>query len=191
MSSFSSASKTIHVSPSSSSREHPCDSSVGVILSQSGCLTYDQGQMMGTELGLMEMTEVEYTHLQHLIQSHVEAHTAPPDVSDVRSAAVMVKDTTVISPLASTQAIDLSTSTEEHCLVMTGENTPASYGEVPGFVLARVRGENSLTESPANSSTSSQKRSRSAARVCLEKRFNTMSADSPRQQDIQSAVLSK
>ncbi|XP_067448833.1 transcription factor-like 5 protein isoform X1 [Thunnus thynnus] len=190
MSSFSSACKTIHVPPSTSSREHPYDSA-GVILSQGGCLTYDQGQMMGTELGLMGMTEVEYTHLQHLIQAQMEAQ-APPDSPDVRSypAAVMAKDATAISPVPTTQAIDLSTSTEEHCLVMPGEKTPTSYGEVPGFVLARIRGENSLTDSPTNSSTSSQKRSRSAARVCLEKRFNSMSADTPRQQDIQSAVLS-
>lgn len=192
MSSFSSACKTIHVSTSPSSREHPCDS-VGVILSQGGCLTYDQGQIMGPELSLMEMTEVEYTHLQHLIQAQMEAQAAPPDGPDVRShpAAMTAKDTAVMSPFPTTQAIDLSTSTEEHCLVMPGESTPASYGEVPGFVLARIRGENGPTESPTNSSTPSQKRSRSAARVCLEKRFNTMCADTPRQQDIQSAVLSK
>ncbi|XP_070767303.1 transcription factor-like 5 protein [Enoplosus armatus] len=194
MSFFSSACKTIHASPSPSFREHTCDS-VGVILSQGGCLTHDQGQMLGTELGLMEMSEGEYTHLQHLIQAHMEAQAAPPDGPDARShpATVMGKDgtgSTVISPLTTTQAIDLSTSTDEHCLVMPGEKTPASYGEVPGFVLARVRDGVSPTESRANSSTSSQKRSRSAARVCLEKRFNTMSADTPRQQDIQSAVLS-
>ncbi|XP_074499900.1 uncharacterized protein LOC141772617 [Sebastes fasciatus] len=190
MSSFPQACRTLHVSPSS--REHACEP-VGMILSQGGCLTHDHGQMLGPELGLMEMSEVEYTHLQHLIQAHMEAHIAPPDVPDARSATLTAKDGTgsvVISPFTTTQAIDLSTSTEEHCLVMPGEKTPASYGEVPGFVLARVRGADSPTEPRANSSTSSQNRSRSAARVCLEKRFNTLSADTPRQQDIQSAVLS-
>ena len=152
--------------------------------------------MMGTELGLMEMSEVEYTHLQHLFQAHMEAQAAPPDGSDARShaAAVIVKDatgSTVMSPVTTTQAIDLSTSTDEHSLVMPGEKTPASYGEVPGFVLARVRGEDSPTGPHAKSITPSQQRARSAARVCLEKRFNTMSADTPRQPDIQSAVLSK
>ncbi|XP_029291314.1 LOW QUALITY PROTEIN: transcription factor-like 5 protein [Cottoperca gobio] len=190
MSSIPSACNTLQVSPSS--REHTCDP-VGLILSQSGCLTHDHGPMLGPELGLMEMSEVEYTHLQHLIQTHVEAHIAPPDLLDARShpsPTEMVKDateSTVLSPYMTSQAIDLSTSTDEHCQVMPGEKTPASYGDVPGFVLARVRGEDSPT---ANSSTSSQKRSRSAARVCLENRFNTMSADTPRQQDIQSAVLS-
>ncbi|XP_038578079.1 transcription factor-like 5 protein [Micropterus salmoides] len=192
MSSFSSVCKTIHASPSPSFREHTCDS-VGVIFSQGGCLTQDQGQMLGSELGLMEMSEVEYTHLQYLIQAHMEAQAAPPDGPDARSypATVMGKDTTgsiEISPISSTQAIDLSTSTDG--LVMPGEKTPASYGEVPSFVLARVRGEDSPTEPRTNSSTSLQMRSKSAARVCLEKRFNTMSADTPRQQDIQSAVLS-
>ncbi|XP_035511945.1 transcription factor-like 5 protein [Morone saxatilis] len=188
MSSLSSACKTIHVSPSF--KEHTCEC-VGVIFSQGACSAQEQGQMLGTELGMMEMSEVEYTHLQHLIQAQMEA--APPDGPDARShpATVMVKDgSTMISPFATTQAIDLSTSTDEHCLVMPGEKTPASYGEVPGFVLARVRGEDSPTESRTNSSVSSQKRSRSAARVCLEKRFSTMPTDTPRQQDIQSAVLS-
>lgn len=164
-------------------------------------MTHDQGQMLGVDLGLMEISEVEYTHLQHLIQAHMEAQTAPPDGPDARShpATVMVKDataSTVVSPFTTTQAIDLSTTTDEHCLEMPGEKTPASYAEVPGFVLARVGGEDSPTEprasgSSSSSSTSSQKRSRSAARVCLEKRFNTMVADTPRQQDIQSAILSK
>ncbi|XP_034393858.1 transcription factor-like 5 protein [Cyclopterus lumpus] len=179
MSSFPSACTTLHVSPSS--REHTCDPG-GVILSQGACLTIDHGQILGPELGLMEMSEVEYTHLQHLIQVHMEAHAAPPDVPDGRSHPD--------SPVMPTQAIDLSTSTDEHYLVMPGEKTPASHGEVPGFVLARVRGQDSPTELRADCSTSSQMRSRSSARVCLEKRFNSLSADTPRPQDIQSAVLS-
>ncbi|XP_070825678.1 transcription factor-like 5 protein [Chaetodon trifascialis] len=189
MSSFSSACKTIHVSPSASFREHTGESA-GVILSQGGCLTHDQGNMIKTELGLMEISEVEYTQLQHLIQAHMEAQAATPDGPDARShPATVATGSTVISPFTTTQAIDLSTSADEHCVVMPGEKTPASYGEVPGFVLARVRGEESPNESLTNSSTSSQKRSRSTARVCLEKRFNTVSADIPRQQDIHSAVF--
>lgn len=184
MSSFSLACKTIHVSPSPSFRDHTCDSA-GVILSQSGCLTHEQGQMSGTELTLMEMSEVEYSHLQHLIQAHVETQAAPSHGPNASSHPA------TMSPFTTTQAIDLSTSTDEQCLVMPEEKTPASYGEVPGFVLAKVSGEDSPTEPLGKSSTSSHKRSRSAARVCLEKRFNSMSADTPRQQDIQSAVLSK
>ncbi|XP_075955904.1 uncharacterized protein LOC142958356 [Anarhichas minor] len=189
MSSFPSACTTFHVSPSS--REHTCDLG-GVILNHGGCVTIDHGQMLGPELGLVEMSEVEYTHLQHLIQAQMEVHVAPPELPAARShpATVMVKDATVTSPIVTTQAIDLSTSMDEHHQVMPGEKTPASHGEVPGFVLARVRGEDSPTELRANSSTYSQTRSRSAARVCLEKRFNALSANTTKQQDIQSAVLS-
>ncbi|XP_068996683.1 transcription factor-like 5 protein [Embiotoca jacksoni] len=193
MSSFSSTYKTVNVS--ASSREQAVESG-GLILSQSGCSTHDQGQMLGTEFGLMEMTEVEYSHLQHFFQAHMETQAGPPDGPDARShpATVMLKDTTGstgISPFTSTQAIDLSTSSDDHCLVMPGEKTPVSYGEVPGFVLARIRGEESAIDPPAGGVRShSQKRSRSAARVCLEKRFNTMSADITTQPDFQSAVFS-
>lgn len=168
------------MSPSPSSGDHTCDSA-GVILSQGGGLTHEQG----IELTLMEMSEVEYSHLQHLIQAQVETQAAPSHGPNASSHPTM------ISPFTTTQAIDLSTSTDEQCLVMPGEKTPANYGEVPGFVLAKFSGEDSPTEPRGKSSTSSDKRSRSAARVCLEKRFNSMSADTPRQQDIQSAVLSK
>uniref|UniRef100_UPI0037E70AEA transcription factor-like 5 protein n=1 Tax=Semicossyphus pulcher TaxID=241346 RepID=UPI0037E70AEA len=190
MSCLSSSFKTSHVSPSV--RELTCDSA-GV--SQCGCLTHDQGQMLGPGLSLMEMSEVEYSHFQHLIQSEMEIQAVPPGEPEARSspATVILQDangSTVTSPFTTTQAIDLSTSTDEHSLIMPGEKTPASYGEIPGFVLARVRGVDGPSEPRPNTSKCSQKRSRSAARVCLETRFNTMSADTPRQQDIQSAVLS-
>lgn len=149
--------------------------------------------MSGAEPALMEMSDVEYSHLQHLIQTHVEAQAAPSGVSNARST-MMDKEAsgnTMISSITTFQAIDLSTSTDEQHLEMPGERTPASYGEVPGFVLARVSGEDSPTSPHAKTSTSSHKRSSTAARVCLEKRFNTISADTTRQQDIHSAVLSK
>lgn len=141
----------------------------------------------------MEMSEVEYSHLQHLVQPPVEAQVVSSGVSDTRSA-LLDKDAlgnTMISSITARQAIDLSASTDEQYEGMPGERTPASYGDVPGFVLARVSREDSLTSPHAKSSASSQGRPRSAARVCLEKRFNTISADNTRQQDIHSAVLSK
>ncbi|XP_072224084.1 uncharacterized protein [Leuresthes tenuis] len=176
MSSLSSAYKTIY--GSSSSNGHSSDS-VG----------QDQGQMLCSELGLMEMTDVECSHLQHLIQAHMEVQSGPPDGPDARPhpPAVTVKD---ITGLTSTQAIDLSTSGDDYCLVVSGEKTPVAYGDVPGFVLARIRDEESSTEPAAKIRTSSQKQSRSAARVCLEKRFDSLCADTTRPQDIHSAVLS-
>ncbi|XP_056278628.1 transcription factor-like 5 protein [Pseudoliparis swirei] len=184
MSSPPSACSTLHGSPSS--REHTCDPGRG-ILSHDACFTIDPGQILGhepglMEPGLMEMSEVEYTHLQHLIQVHMEAQTAPPDAPASRSHPA--------SSIAPAQAVDLSISTDQHCLAMPGEMTPTSHREVPGYVLARIRAAESPTELRADCSASSQMRSRSAARVCLEKRFNSLSADAPRQQDIQSAVHS-
>lgn len=117
----------------------------------------------------------------------------PPDFSS-HPDAVILKDTTG----STTQAIDLSTSMYNPNLGVPGEKTPDSYGEVPDFVLARLSGENSVTESSgscssSSSSKSSQKHpiSRQAVRVCLEQRFNAMSADTQRKQDTPSAVLTK
>lgn len=181
--------ETTHVSPSS--RE--------LMLSQVGCLPHDQGQMLGVDLGLMEMPEAEYTQLQHLIQANVEeAHAGPTEGPDARAqpAAVMVKEatgsTTAMSPFTTTQAIDLSTSTDKYGVVMPGEKTPASsYGEVPGNVLAKMRDENSPREPPACSRTAPLRRPGSSARVCLEKRFNTTSADTDTLRNKDAAVLSK
>ncbi|CAB1345880.1 unnamed protein product [Coregonus sp. 'balchen'] len=72
------ACKTIHVSPALG-QYNP--DSVEVIMSQNGCVPNDQSQIFGTELNLMEMTEGEYTHLQHIIQSHMEAQAAGPEGS--------------------------------------------------------------------------------------------------------------
>ncbi len=189
MSSSSSACKTTHASPSF--REPPSDSA-GVTLGQGGCFTHDQWQMLGTEF---EMSEAEYTHFQHFGPCGGAPCASSCYCIDARSPPTgMPKDapeSAVISTITTAQAIDLSTSTDENCQLMPGEKTPASYGDVPGFVLARVKGENSLSEPHDNRSTSPQKRARSATRVCLEKRFNTMSADTPRQQDVQSAVAGK
>ncbi|TNN40889.1 hypothetical protein EYF80_048933 [Liparis tanakae] len=177
MSSPPSACSTLDGSPSS--REHTCDPGRG-ILSQDACFTIDHGQNLGhqpglMEPGLMEMSEVEYTHLQHLIQVHMEAQTAPPDVPASRSPPA--------SSITPAQAVDLSISTDQHYLVMPGETTPASYREVPGYVLDRIRAAESPTEPRADCSASSQMRSRSAARVCLEKSFLTMVQQSAEAQE--------
>ncbi|XP_019951964.2 uncharacterized protein [Paralichthys olivaceus] len=158
--------------------------------------------MLEAELDLMEITEGEHSHLQRLIQTNMEAQTGPdaglmnrcwPDVRDHPAAVISTDVTgpTGTSPFTTTQAIDLSVATEDHCLVMSGEKTPTSNVEVPGFVLARLRGVKSPTKVPVNSRVSSQvKGHRSSARVCLEKRFTTMSADFQRQRDVQSAAVS-
>ncbi|XP_035499917.1 transcription factor-like 5 protein isoform X1 [Scophthalmus maximus] len=142
--------------------------------------------MSGAEVSLTEMTPVEYTNLQHLVQVHMGAPGGPPDGPDVRGHPAA--GSLVTSPWTSSQPIDLSTWTDEHCPVTSGEKTPGSYGDVPGFVLARIIAEESPKNDPsANSSTPSMRPFRSAAKVCLEKRFNA--TDGPRRQDIQAAIL--
>ncbi|XP_028265081.1 transcription factor-like 5 protein isoform X2 [Parambassis ranga] len=78
-----------------------------------------------------------------------------------------------------TQPIDMSFLSDDECLVMPREKTPTLFGEVPDSVLAKIRGEENQSSSPAKGTTSSQRRPLPAARVCLEKRFNTMSAVTP------------
>lgn len=179
MCSLSPASNTIHASSLSKGHNSDLDEP---FLNQGPCVTQDQDQMLDSEFGLTEMTEAEYSHFNHFIQAHIEVQA---------EACKDVTDSIEISSNASTQAIDLSLSSEDHCLVMQGEKTPVTYGEVPGFVLARIRDEESPTVQPTKGSTTSQKKAKSAARVCLEKRFNSTCADTARQQDIHSAVLSK
>lgn len=150
--------------------------------------------MLDSEFALTEM--MEYSHLNHFLQPHIEVQAGPFDGTDARPhpAAVMVKDVAgyrEISPNASTQAIDLSLPCEDHCLVMQGEKTPVTYGEVPSFVLAKIRAEESPTVLTTKGSTASQKASKPAARVCLEKRFNSTCADPARPQNGHSAVFSK
>ncbi|XP_061590828.1 transcription factor-like 5 protein [Cololabis saira] len=126
--------------------DHTSDSA-GLISHRVGCAAQELGQMLLSELGLMEMTDVDYSHFQHFIQAHVDTQTGAE--SRPHSAAVMVEDTTVISPFISTQAIDLSTTCDDHYEVMSGEQTPVSYGEVPSFVLAKVNSEGGQCEAPA------------------------------------------
>lgn len=158
-------------------------------MSQGGSLKHDGddgGHGDAGEPCLVEMSEVEYTQFQHLLQVQMGTQGATPDVPDAKSHPATVME---ISPVTTTQAIDLSTSTEEHWVVMPGEKTPVSNSEVPGYVMARIRSKYSPNEPYGSSGASAQKRSRPAARVCLEKRFNTIEA--PRQQDIQSAVFNR
>lgn len=179
MSAFSTAFKNSHTS--FSPKDHSYDS-VGAILNQSDFMPHDQGQILGSELSLMTG---KYSHLQHFFSN---THRCKP----IHQCCYLpgVKDTTIMSPLSFTQAIDLSISSDGHDVILSEEKTPPSYGEVPGFVMARIRGKDSLAEPPANVSMSSQTRAPSTVRVCLEKKFNSTSG-TPRQQDIQSSALSK
>ncbi|XP_030623662.1 transcription factor-like 5 protein [Chanos chanos] len=73
------ACKTLHVSPPSG--QYVSDQ-VSVVVSQNGCISDEQDQVVTSEFSLMEMTEVEYTHLQHIIQSHLEAQVMEQNGSE-------------------------------------------------------------------------------------------------------------
>ncbi|KAK5604334.1 hypothetical protein CRENBAI_019493 [Crenichthys baileyi] len=148
---------------------------VGLIWSQGACGTQGQGLTVGSEFDLTEMSDVECSHFQQLIQTQMEPGVSDTPNASPPPAAVVVQDascSTWISPRTSSQAIDLTTSTSNdyHSLVMPGEKTPVFYGEVPSFVLARIGGE----ESPIKAAIKEGASSKNRARVCLEKRFNSM-----------------
>ncbi|XP_031422260.1 transcription factor-like 5 protein isoform X2 [Clupea harengus] len=71
------ACKALHASPSGQYISDP----VSVIVSQNGCVSNEQGQVLSSEFSLLEMTEVEYSHLQHIIQSHMEAQAGEQEAS--------------------------------------------------------------------------------------------------------------
>ncbi|XP_026881096.2 transcription factor-like 5 protein [Electrophorus electricus] len=70
------ACKALHVTPSVG--QYVSDP-VSVLVNQNGC---DQGSVVTSEYNLLEMTEVEYTHLQHIIQSHMEAQAVEQNESE-------------------------------------------------------------------------------------------------------------
>lgn len=139
------------------------------------------------------MSEVEISHLQHLIQRDKETYTEECLGPSVRNqpVRVMFQDalgSVTISPPVCTQAVDLTASTEEQSQ-MSGDRTPACYGEVPAIVLAKVKCQDSPTVAPAKSRTYAHVGFRS--KVCLDKRFCTMSPETRRQRDVPSSRLSK
>lgn len=139
--------------------------------------------------GTLEMSRVEISHLEHLIQ--VDKETFAEDClgpnASIQPARVVLQDAlgsiTISPPVSTTQAVDLSASQ------MPGERTPACYGEVPAFVLAKVICEDSPPVPPAKSRAYSHTGFRS--KVCLDKRFCSMSPETRRQQDVPSSHLSK
>ncbi|KAF4077870.1 hypothetical protein AMELA_G00193080 [Ameiurus melas] len=164
-----------------------------VIIGQKDC---DQGQGVNSEFNLMEMTEVEYTHLQNLIQSHMEAQDGAeelrlnppsttergngnicqacpspaylPDVSSSSSFPTDVQFVSVPSNQAGedSQAVKMLLYSDPSSISSFGGSTPTSNGEVPSSMLTRP-----------------------TARVCLEKRFNCDSCDLTKKQESQAAVL--
>uniref|UniRef100_A0A3B3RY75 Uncharacterized protein n=1 Tax=Paramormyrops kingsleyae TaxID=1676925 RepID=A0A3B3RY75_9TELE len=182
---------------SSSSDAHPasgecCTASAEVTL---GPAVNGQGL---ADFSLVEMTEVEYTHLQHIFYSHMEAteQSEPGDAGLDMGCAVSC-------PAVHAVQLDTPTSTEgDHAAAQTpcpaalrsgrtpsphghspdfpemrmipggdpaNERTPNGCGEVPEPILARAQGRSVVAR--GGQGASSETRPSPAARVCLEKRF--------------------
>lgn len=162
---------------------------VETILSLSGNLTHKLWRMSKKEATL-EMSEVEISHLRHLIQVDQETYTKDYLGSNGSNQPERVTfqealGSLTISPLMCTEAVDLSASTDDQ----PGERTPACLGEVPSFVLAKVICEGGPAVLPPKSRTYSHIGFRS--KVCLDKRFCTMSPATTRQLDVPSSRPSK
>lgn len=140
--------------------------------------------MSASKISVMEI-EMDYSHFQHLIQTSSAGFA--PDVTP-HPVTVTLTDAAgspAVFPLS--EVIDLSTSASEQCPAVLGEKTPGTYGEVPGFLLDR-----GCPSGPcAKVSVYSHDRSGSAARVCLETRFKTMSADTSNHHDIRYGTPGK
>ncbi|KAK3547452.1 hypothetical protein QTP86_021046 [Hemibagrus guttatus] len=128
---------------------------------------FDQGQAITSELNLMEMTEVEYTHLQDLIHSHMEAQKVPvevqinplssPDCESVKSSKVCPSPYTSPErqPDASSSSSSASVSSNQGLeyskevklllyIDLSNANSlrdsaPLCKGEVPSFVMENIR----------------------------------------------------
>ncbi|KAK0147416.1 Transcription factor-like 5 protein [Merluccius polli] len=127
---------------------------------------HEMGQLLGTEINLMEMTEIEYTHLQHLLlQTHMEGQAADPDGLDLRFPTTIFGVSVTAQPAATkpdtgsakmfpsptSQAIDLSTSNDEQCATVPdprlGETV--DIGELD-MVIACSGGFNDGEKTPSN-----------------------------------------
>lgn len=140
--------------------------------------------MSTIEFTEMEL-EMDYSHFQHLIQTSSAGFA--PDVPPQPVTVTLTDAAGFPAILPLPEVIDLSTSTSEQWPAVSGEKTPGSYGEVPGYLLDFVRVCPSLPS--AKTSVVSDNRSGSAVRVCLENRFKTMSADASNHQDIRYGTL--
>lgn len=114
---------------------------------------------------------MDFSHLQQLIQTSAAGFA--PDVTPHPVTVTLTDSTDSPAVFPFTEVIDLSTSANEQCPAVSGEKTPGTYGEVPGFLLDIARGGS--TGTCPKTSAHSHNRAGSTARVCLEKRFKILS----------------
>ncbi|XP_066558598.1 transcription factor-like 5 protein [Amia ocellicauda] len=193
----------------------------------------EQGLALGAELGLVEMTEVEYTQLQHLIyEVQVAEQDGPGEAGlppDVYTTSQPAQQTGYQSPHPHGQIEYVSDSSpptpecaaparqHDPCdapgwsatadpgpahfqqlkmIVMSdpssAERTPAGRGQVAGSVFARVRNATETEREIRGEAGESRRavpdtRAPPAARVRLERRFNSSPSPLSRAPDCQSS----
>ncbi|XP_048860269.1 LOW QUALITY PROTEIN: transcription factor-like 5 protein [Brienomyrus brachyistius] len=185
---------------SSSSDAHPASSASGECCSASAEVTLGpavNGHGLA-DFSLVEMTEVEYTHLQHIIYSHMEAaeQSEPGDAGLDIDCAVSFRLSTQCSPVPPTSIEGDHAAAQTLCPAAprsgrtpsphghnpdfpeiitipagdpANERTPNGSGVVPEPILARAQGRSVVARGAPG--VPSETRPSPTARVCLEKRF--------------------
>ncbi|NXI67454.1 TCFL5 protein, partial [Anseranas semipalmata] len=193
-----------------------------------------------TDLSLVEMTEIEYTQLQHILYSHMEAQAGEGEVEARVNSAFFSAGSSADRPLhqasvntsqdgcssnsSGNQSVypvicqsglppDSNLLSSNPCLghidfqelrmMLLSESNPpsnqtdktpkSSSVEVPGHSLVRVKhgdsfvGTNKGNILVENSALAPESRSKSAVRVRLEDRFNSIQTENPRCQEPQES----
>nr|XP_009487246.1 PREDICTED: LOW QUALITY PROTEIN: transcription factor-like 5 protein [Pelecanus crispus] len=192
-----------------------------------------------TDVSLVEMMEIEYTQLQHILYSHTEAQagegevearlnslsspgnsadpplhqtslntsqegcssnsTGNPSVYPVVCQSGLPSDTNLLSSnphlgYADFQELRMMLLSESNLpLNRTGKTPDSSSVDVPGQSLVKVKhGENVVGANKGNilvenSALAPEPRSKSAVRVRLEDRFNSIQTENPRCQEPQES----
>ncbi|XP_059569190.1 transcription factor-like 5 protein isoform X3 [Alligator mississippiensis] len=179
-----------------------------------------------TDLNLVEMTEIEYTQLQHILYSHMEAQANEGDTdARLNSALFSACEAAPHQPAASAGPSGYSSANpavypavcqsglapesggtganqclghvdfqELRMMLLSESNLPAGQGDktpnasrvdVAGHGLARVKHGEKENVLPDRSPPAPEPRSKSAVRVRLEDRFNSIRAENPRCQEPQ------
>ncbi|NXK05443.1 TCFL5 protein, partial [Herpetotheres cachinnans] len=190
-----------------------------------------------TDVSLVEMTEIEYTQLQHILYSHTEAQASEGEV-EARLSSFSLPGNSADPPLRQTllnpgqegcssnssgnqpvypatcqaglpsdsgllsshlgyadfQELRMMLLSESNLPSNQTDKTPHSSSvEVPGHSLVKVKhGENSVGTNKGNIlvenlALAPEARSKSAVRVRLEERFNSIQRENPRCQEPQES----
>ncbi|KFO87234.1 Transcription factor-like 5 protein, partial [Buceros rhinoceros silvestris] len=178
-----------------------------------------------TDGSLVELMEVEYTQLQHVLYSHVEAQASGGEV-EARLSSFALPDTgqeecsssssgnQLVYPVICQSGLppDSSLRSSNPCLgyadvqelrmmllsecnlpLNQTERTPNSGSvDVPGHGLIKVEhGEDKENILVENSGLAPEPRPKSAVRVRLEDRFNSIPTENPRCQDPQESGVTR